>query len=163
MSEQRLIKKYANRRLYDVAHGRHITLAKVRALLEQGETIRVVDDKTGKDITRHILLQIIAEREDEGEALLSTPFLQQLIRFYGSGMQGLMNQHLDASMKLFMQNQQRIQEQFTDMLAQTPLGNMARLSVRNARQWQRMQAQFLRNMVGADDDDDDDPGEEPES
>ena len=161
MSEERLIKKYANRRLYDVANGCHITLAQVRELLEDGASVRVVEDKSGKDITRHILLQIIAEREDQGEALLSTPFLQHLIRFYGSGMQGLMNQHLDAAMDVFMQNQQRIQEQFSDLLADTPLGSMTRMSVRNMQRLQRMQAQFLRSMVAGNNDDNEDPDADP--
>jgi polyhydroxyalkanoate synthesis repressor PhaR len=88
MSQERLIKKYANRRLYDASQSRHITLDDIRALIVKGEKIKVVEDKTGHDITRHILLQVIAEQEQFGRPILSTPVLESIIRFYGSSMQG---------------------------------------------------------------------------
>src|SRR5688572_31959344 len=85
MSQERLIKKYANRRLYDASQSRHITLDDIRALIVKGEKIKVVEDKTGHDITRHILLQVIAEQEQFGRPILSTPVLESIIRFYEIG------------------------------------------------------------------------------
>ncbi len=101
MSQERLIKKYANRRLYDASQSRHITLDDIRALIVKGEKIRVVEDKTGHDITRHILLQVIAEQEQFGRPILSTKVLEAIIRFYGNSMQGLLasvprEQHRDV-------------------------------------------------------------------
>ena len=84
MSQERLIKKYANRRLYDASQSRHITLDDIRALIVKGEKLKVVEDKTGHDITRHILLQVIAEQEQFGRPILSTKVLEAIIRFYGN-------------------------------------------------------------------------------
>jgi polyhydroxyalkanoate synthesis repressor PhaR len=81
MSQERLIKKYANRRLYDASQSRHITLDDIRALIVKGEKLKVVEDKTGNDITRHILLQVIAEQEQFGRPILSTTVLESIIRF----------------------------------------------------------------------------------
>ena len=78
MSQERLIKKYANRRLYDSSQSRHITLDDIRGLIVKGERIKVVEDKTGHDITRHILLQVIAEQEQFGRPILSTKVLDEL-------------------------------------------------------------------------------------
>src|SRR6187431_2802902 len=101
MSEERLIKKYANRRLYDASQSRHITLDDIRALIVKGEKIKVVEDKTGHDITRHILLQVIAEQEQFGRPILSTPVLESIIRFYGSSMQGFLASFLEKSIETF--------------------------------------------------------------
>lgn len=80
MSEVRVIKKYANRRLYDATQSRHITVEDIRRLIVAGERIKVVKDKTGEDITRIVLLQVIAEQEQFGRPILSTPLLEALIR-----------------------------------------------------------------------------------
>jgi polyhydroxyalkanoate synthesis repressor PhaR len=80
MSEARIIKKYANRRLYDATQSRHITVEDIRRLIVAGERIKVVKDKTGEDITRMVLLQIIAEQEQFGRPILSLPLLEALIR-----------------------------------------------------------------------------------
>jgi polyhydroxyalkanoate synthesis repressor PhaR len=105
MSQERLIKKYANRRLYDASQSRHITLDDIRALLVKGEKIKVVEDKTGHDITRHILLQVIAEQEQFGRPILSTPLLEALIRFYGNSLQSFLSAHLEKSVETFMSQQ----------------------------------------------------------
>lgn len=102
MSEERLIKKYANRRLYDASQSRHITLDDVRNLIAGGVRVKVVEDKTNEDITRLILLQVIADQEQVGRPILSTPLLEALIRFYGNAQQGFLSDHLEKSVASFV-------------------------------------------------------------
>jgi polyhydroxyalkanoate synthesis repressor PhaR len=101
MSEARTIKKYPNRRLYDTLESRYITLQDVRKLVCDRVDITVVDKQTQQDITRSILLQVIAEQEHGGEHLMSRDFLSQVIRCYGGSMQGLVGNYLEQSLKLF--------------------------------------------------------------
>jgi polyhydroxyalkanoate synthesis repressor PhaR len=105
MSGERTIKKYANRRLYDPTLSRHVTLEDIRALIVQGEKIRVVEDKTGEDITRLILLHVIAEQEQFGQPMLSTLLLESIIRFYGNSLQAFMARHLEQSVEQFVSEQ----------------------------------------------------------
>jgi polyhydroxyalkanoate synthesis repressor PhaR len=105
MSGERIIKKYANRRLYDPTLSRHVTLEDIRGLIVQGEKIRVVEDKTGEDITRLILLHVIAEQEQFGQPMLSTALLESIIRFYGNSLQEFMARHLEQSVERFMSEQ----------------------------------------------------------
>ena len=86
MSDKRVIKKYANRRLYDATASRHVTLDDLRKLIVSGEKIQVVDDKSGEDVTRATLLQIIAEQEQFATPVLSTELMETVIRFYGQNM-----------------------------------------------------------------------------
>jgi polyhydroxyalkanoate synthesis repressor PhaR len=85
MSETRIIKKYPNRRLYDTGLSRYVTLQDIRGLVDADTSFQVVEQRSGTDITRNVLLQVTAEREENGEALLSQRFLTQLIRRYGTG------------------------------------------------------------------------------
>jgi polyhydroxyalkanoate synthesis repressor PhaR len=107
MSEERLIKKYANRRLYDASQSRHITLADIRNLVVAGVRVRVIEDKTNEDITRVILLQVIADQEQFGAPILSTPLLEALIRFYGNSLQSFLSAHLEKSVESFMSQRQK--------------------------------------------------------
>jgi polyhydroxyalkanoate synthesis repressor PhaR len=109
MSEQRLIKKYANRRLYDASQSRHITLDDIRNLVVAGERVKVVEDKTNADITRLILLQVIADQEQIGRPLLSAPLLESLIRFYGNSLQTILSAHLEKSVATFVHEQEGLQ------------------------------------------------------
>jgi polyhydroxyalkanoate synthesis repressor PhaR len=97
MSETRIIKKYPNRRLYDTVESRYITLADIRRLVVERVDFHVVDKKSQQDITRSILLQVIAEQEQRGEPLLSREFLSQVIRSYGGNAQALMSAQLDQA------------------------------------------------------------------
>ena len=106
MSEERLIKKYANRRLYDASQSRHITLDDIRTLVVAGERVKVIEDKTNEDITRLILLQVIADQEQFGRPILSTPLLESLIRFYGNSLQGFLSTYLEKSVETFMRQQE---------------------------------------------------------
>ena|SRR3974390_2078900 len=101
MSEPRTIKKYPNRRLYDTVESRYITLADIRRLVLNGIDFVVVDKKTQADISRTILLQVIAEQEHDGEPLMSRDFLSQVIRSYGDGMRSMVGSYLEQSLKLF--------------------------------------------------------------
>jgi polyhydroxyalkanoate synthesis repressor PhaR len=101
MSEPRTIKKYPNRRLYDTVESRYITLDDIRRLVLEGIDFVVVDKKTQGDITRSILLQVIAEQEHGGEPLMSRDFLSQMIRSYGGAMSGLVGSYLEQSLKVF--------------------------------------------------------------
>jgi len=101
MSEPRTIKKYPNRRLYDTVESRYITLADIRRLVLERIDFIVIDKKSQGDITRSILLQVIAEQEHVGEPLMSRDFLSQVTRSYGAGVRGAMGSYLEQSLKLF--------------------------------------------------------------
>lgn len=140
--DQRLIKKYANRRLYDASQSRHITLDDIRALIIKGEKIKVVDDKTGEDITRHILLQVIAEQEQFGRPILSVPVLESLIRFYGNAMQGFLSSYLEKSVETFMHQQDLMQAQISKLMSSAPLNTMAEITRQNLETWNKMFSAF---------------------
>jgi polyhydroxyalkanoate synthesis repressor PhaR len=106
MSEPRVIKKYPNRRLYDTVESRYITLADVRRLVIERIDFVVVDKKNNADITRSILLQVIAEQEHLAEPILSQEFMVNVIRAYGMGTPGLVSGHLEQSLKQLMSQQQ---------------------------------------------------------
>ena len=112
MSDQvRLIKKYPNRRLYDTKTSAYITLEDVKELVLKYEVFRVLDAKSGEDLTRSILLQIILEEETGGVPLFSCDLLSGFIRFYGNAMQGMLGKYLENNMKTFVDFQQKLQEQ----------------------------------------------------
>jgi polyhydroxyalkanoate synthesis repressor PhaR len=102
---QRVIKKYPNRRLYDTDTSTYITLAEIKQLVMDSEVFSVVDAKSGDDITRSILLQIILEEEANGSPMFTTPVLSNIIRFYGHAMQGLMGGYLEKNMQALMDMQ----------------------------------------------------------
>lgn len=135
----RTIKKYANRRLYDTQASRHVTLDGIRQLIVDGEDIVVVDDTTGQDITRNILLQVIAEQEQGGRPILSAGMLKHIIRFYGNPLQEFMAQYLEQSVEAFLNQQKAMQDQFRDVLARTPLATMQDIATRNLGMWAEMQ------------------------
>lgn len=146
MNTVRVIKKYANRRLYDASVSRHVTLEDIRDLIVRGEKIRVVEDKTGEDITRLILLQVIAEQEQFGQPILSTQLLESLIRYYGGPMQEFMGRYLEKSVEAFMGQQEGLQQQINRMLesAPPPLNAMAEVARQNLEIWGRMQESMLQ-------------------
>jgi len=147
MSAIRVIKKYPNRRLYDTEISSYITIEDVRQLIVDGETFEVRDAKTGEDLTRQVLLQIITEHEQDGQPMLSTQLLSQLIRFYGDSLQGFMGNYLERSMQLFLEQQQQFRSQMGGMLGQTPWAMLNQLTDRNMALWKDFQ-QNLGNSMG---------------
>ncbi len=110
--EPTIIKKYANRRLYDTGRSSYVTLDDLCEMVKEGHDFVVNDAKTGEDITRPVLTQIIVEQESRGEQnLLPISFLRNLIGFYGDNMQGLVPNYLDQTLNLFVNNQEQMREQ----------------------------------------------------
>jgi polyhydroxyalkanoate synthesis repressor PhaR len=105
------IKKYANRRLYNTAKSSYVTLEHLSAMVREGQDFVVYDAKTGEDITRSVLTQIIFEEEAKGESMLPATFLRQIIRLYGDTLQGFVPGYLEASMETFTRNQEKMREQ----------------------------------------------------
>lgn len=133
MSEIRIIKKYPNRRLYDTTSSTYITLADVKQLVLEAGEFQVIDAKTGQDLTRSILLQIILEEEGCGIPIFTIEMLTQIIRFYGHTMQGLMGSYLEKSLGMFVDAQQKLQDQAKSVYGDNPMLNSSDI-------W----AQFLR-------------------
>jgi polyhydroxyalkanoate synthesis repressor PhaR len=107
------IKKYANRRLYDTESSSYITLDRLAEMVREGREFEVVDAKTGDDITRQVLTQIIVDEEARGSTMLPVNFLKQLIGLYGNSMQAVVPQYLDAAMDAFKRNQQALGQAFS--------------------------------------------------
>ncbi|AOX99527.1 polyhydroxyalkanoate synthesis repressor PhaR [Jeongeupia sp. USM3] len=143
--EKRVIKKYPNRRLYDTATSSYITLADVKQLVLDCIDIQVVDAKSGEDITRSVLLQIIMDEEAGGMPLFSYDVLTQIIRFYGNAMQGLMGNYLEKNLQLFAEMQHRLQDQASSAMS----GDNPMLG--NANLWgdfMKFQGPALQSMMG---------------
>ncbi len=120
------IKKYANRRLYHTGTSTYVTLDDLAAMVKGGEDFVVFDAKTGEEITRSVLAQIIFEQEAKsGQNLLPITFLRQLIRYYGDSMQALVPSYLEYSLHTLAQNQQKFREQIANTFGQTPFGSAA--------------------------------------
>jgi polyhydroxyalkanoate synthesis repressor PhaR len=120
--EPTVIKKYANRRLYHTGTSSYVTLEDLALMVRQGEDFLVTDAKTGEDITRSVLTQIIFEQENKGQFLLPIAFLRQLIQFYGDNMQALVPRYLEFSLGQFMADQQKLREQFAKGFGASPFG-----------------------------------------
>jgi polyhydroxyalkanoate synthesis repressor PhaR len=143
MTEERIIKKYANRRLYDTAESRYIALDDIRQLVMDGAHFRVVD-ASGDDITRSILLQIIVEQEEKGQPMLSTRLLEQIILYYGDTLQSFVGTYLEKSMDAFIRQQQVLQEQMESMLEMAPSSVFRDMAERNLQLWKSMQDNLMK-------------------
>lgn len=140
MASPRVIKKYPNRRLYDTRVSSYITLEEVRQLVLSGEAFEVRDAKTNEDLTRAVLLQIIAEHEQHGQPIFSTALLSQIIRFYGDAMQGFVGGYLENSLKVFLEQQHKFRDQLNSLLGQTPWSMLNEVTERNIELWRSLQA-----------------------
>lgn len=124
-SEPTIIKKYANRRLYHTGTSTYVTLDDLAQMVKKGDEFTVVDAKTGEDITRSVLTQIIFEQEGKsGQNLLPVNFLRQLIGYYGDSMQALIPTYLEHSFKMLAENQQKFRDQFSSSFATGSFGKM---------------------------------------
>lgn len=137
-----IIKKYANRRLYNTGTSTYVTLEDLAAMVKRGEDFSVQDAKTGEDITHPVLTQIIFELENkDGQNMLPIPFLRQLIAFYGDQMQMIVPSFLEQSMLAFAKEQERFREQMKDAFPRTPMDVMKMPSPMKA-----LEEQTRRNM-----------------
>ena len=140
----RRIKKYPNRRLYDTRTSSYITLADVKELVLSHEQFQVVDAKSGDDLTRSILLQIILEEEAGGMPMFTSDLLSQLIRFYGNAMQGMVGNYLEKNMQTFVQVQKQLQEQ-----SKTMYGDNTKINKDLWAQFMNFQGSAMQNMMAA--------------
>jgi len=141
-AQARVIRKYANRRLYDATASRHVTLEDLRRLIAAGERVQVIDDRTGEDLTRAVLLQIISEQEQFGSPVLTVQLLEGIIRFYGNPVQDMLSRYLEQGLGAVMQQQRAVQEQMAKAM-EGPLAPLAELTRQNMEMWSRMQASML--------------------
>jgi len=127
----RIIKKYPNRRLYDTEISSYVTLEDVRQLIIEGQSFEVRDSRSGKDLTRAVLLQIIAEHEDIGQPIFSTQLLTTVIRFYGDSLQGVVGGYLERSIQAFSDQQQQLRIHLGNLVGQSPWGLLNQITERN--------------------------------
>jgi polyhydroxyalkanoate synthesis repressor PhaR len=149
MSEPRTIKKYPNRRLYDTVESRYITLADVRRLVIDRIDFVVMDKKTQEDITRSILLQVIAEQEHGSEHLMSRDFLSQVIRSYGGVMQGMIGSYLEQSLKLFANQQRDARDRIKSVGDADSAEAVTNLVQKNYQRWRSVQDEIYRTLMNA--------------
>lgn len=143
MSEERLIKKYANRRLYDATQSRHITIDDIRNMVIAGTRVKVIEDKSNEDITRLVLLQVIADQEQFGRPILSTSLLESMIRFYGNSMQSYFSSYLEKSVETFIRQQEAMQSQLNRTVSNGAPNPLAELTRQNLDLWAKMQETLL--------------------
>lgn len=145
-TQTRLIKKYPNRRLYDTKTSSYITLADVKQMVLRQEEFQVVDARTGEDLTRQILLQIILEEEQAGKPLFSSDLLSQLIRFYGDAMQGFLGTYLERNIRAFQDIQKSLQEQSQRMMGG---GDSSRAAQELWSQFMNLQGPAMQSLMQA--------------
>jgi len=160
MDSARVIKKYPNRRLYDTEESRYITLADVRDLVMNDVDFVVIDKKTGDDITRSILLQVISEQEQHGEPIMSEDFLSEIIRSYGTAVPDFMKTYLEQSLKMFLSQQDYMRGQVRKVVGVDPVTAMTDMTQQNMQRFMSMQQEVLNQFLGARSQQSDD---EPES
>lgn len=143
------IKKYANRRLYNTSTSSYVTLDHLSEMVREDIDFVVFDAKSGDDITRSVLTQIIFEAEGKGQNVLPVNFLRQLISFYGDSLQGLLPSYLDMSMDAFSQNQDEMRTRFSGPLG-TPLKHFEEATKRNMALFDQTMSMFNPFMASAD-------------
>ncbi|MDT9599832.1 polyhydroxyalkanoate synthesis repressor PhaR [Sphingosinicella rhizophila] len=121
-----IIKKYANRRLYDTESSSYITLERLAEMVRQKREFKVVDAKSGEDITHNVLTQIIMDEESRGGTMLPINFLRQLISMYGDSMQSMVPQYLEASLEAFQRNQSQFRDAMAGAFSGGPFADLAR-------------------------------------
>ena len=141
-NQVRLIKKYPNRRLYDTKTSSYITLADVKQMVVRSEDFQVVDAKSGEDLTRQILLQIILDEESAGAPMFSSDLLSQMIRSYGSAMQGFMGTYLEKNLQAFQDLQKSLQEQ-----SQKAYGDNSRAGTEVWSQFMNLQGPAMQSLM----------------
>ena len=146
MLDERLIKKYPNRRLYDTTMSCYITLSDVRDLVLSETPFKVIDRQSGENITRNILLQIIMEQESGGQPLFNSDMLAQFIRHYGGTGQKGFTDYMEQSMAFFSTQQDTMREQMHKALVGSPIDTLFKLGEQNMQKWQEMQQSILDSL-----------------
>ena len=142
-SDAIVIKKYANRRLYNTSTSSYVTLGTLCMMVKEGQDFVVRDAKSGEDITRSVLTQIIFEEENKGQNLLPIFFLRQLICFYGDSLQNMVPRYLDSTMAAFTQNQEQLRQHFSkSMVNANPISRMEELGQQNLAVFQQTEGMF---------------------
>ena len=137
------IKKYANRRLYNTATSSYVTLDHLSQMVKEGQNFVVYDAKTGEDITRSVLTQIIVEEENKGHHMLPINFLRQLISLYGDNLQWMVPNYLDYTMQAFARNQERMRQYFVDtMSGMFPFGTVEDMGKQNMAMFEQAMRMF---------------------
>lgn len=149
-TEPTIIKKYANRRLYNTGTSTYVTLEDLALMVKDEEDFVVYDAKSGDDITRSVLTQIIFEQENKGQNLLPITFLRQLIRFYGDSMQNVVPSYLDFSMSSLTREQDKLREQMANAFGSTAFDAIEDQVKRNAEIFDRAMRMFLPFGPGKD-------------
>jgi len=144
--EPRVIRKYPNRRLYDTVESRYVTLADIRRLVVERIDFVVLDRKSQQDITRSILLQVIAEQEGGGESLMSRDFLSQVIRSYGNGLHDFVGRYLDESIQLFAKEQRDLRDRFKNVVGIDPLETVTQVAQKNYQRWKALQEEVFSRL-----------------
>ena len=147
-NEPTIIKKYANRRLYNTGTSTYVTLEDLAVMVKGEEDFIVYDAKTGDDITRSVLTQIIFEQEGKGQNLLPVTFLRQLIRFYGDSMQGLVPSFLEYSMTSLTQEQEKLRSQMSEAFGATAFEAIEDQVKRNTEMFERAMKMFMPFSAG---------------
>jgi polyhydroxyalkanoate synthesis repressor PhaR len=147
MAPERVIRKYSNRRLYDTGGSRHVTLEDLRKLIVAGEKIKVVDDKSGEDLTRSVLLQIISEQEHFGSPVLGAELLEMIIRFYGRPMQAMLSRYLEQAFTTMLRQQEAMQSEMAKAM-QAPFAPITEMARKNMELWEQMQAATRDALTG---------------
>jgi polyhydroxyalkanoate synthesis repressor PhaR len=137
-----VIKKYANRRLYNTATSSYVTLEDLAKMIKKGDDFTVFDAKTGEDITRSVLTQIIVEEEQKGQNLLPISFLRQLISFYGDSMQFLVPGYLEQAMLAFARNQEQMRKNLQETFGLFPFGHFEEMGKQNMALFQQALKMF---------------------
>lgn len=141
IATMKLYKKYPNRRLYDIAASQYVTVDDIRAVINTGESISVLDSKTEKDLTRNVLMQIITEQESEGhKPILTNRVLEQLIRFYGDKMNSIVSRYIEQSIMTFMEQQELNRQRLKHLAEVEPVAMIKKALEQNIEFWSNIAA-----------------------
>ena len=149
MNKARIITKYPNRRLYDTEESRYVTLSDIRRLVVDATEFVVRDKKSGDDITRSILLQVITEQEQQGDSVMTRDFLSEVIRSYDKVVPEFAADFLEESMTFFMAQQHSLRQQITRMVGLDPFSAVAELAQKNVARWKTLQEEVMRRFARA--------------
>jgi len=143
--EIRIIKKYPNRRIYDTQTSQYIKIEDIRDLIVAGVNFIVLDSKSGEDVTRSVLLQLIIEQESENNPLFTTENLKSFIRYYGQGPHQPFAEYMNQSLAFFQHQQEQLSESYHDMMQSNPMKDMSEIYKQNMKLWEKMSKSFYSN------------------